>query len=89
MERRGGGEERRKRKEVDLICFIDELVIGVSEAYAVARHFRDKPTEEVQREGHGAAATEDFVRKNEKFFVKPEGIYLLFCFVLLYFSLVS
>eukprot|EP00026_Physarum_polycephalum_P005479 Phypoly_transcript_05514.p2 GENE.Phypoly_transcript_05514~~Phypoly_transcript_05514.p2 ORF type:complete len:127 (+),score=22.04 Phypoly_transcript_05514:709-1089(+) len=50
---------------------IDELVIGISEAYAIARQFREKPSTEVQRDF--GAATEDFVRKNEKYFVKPEG----------------
>lgn len=50
---------------------LDELVIGLSETYAVARSFNEKTTE-VQRDF--TAATEDFVRKNEKYFIKPEGI---------------
>lgn len=59
-----------------LILWIDELVIGISEAYAIARSFRDKSTE---KDRDFSAATEDFVRKNEKYFIKPEGIfYFLF-----------
>ena len=53
----------------------DELVIGISEAYAVARSFKEKQSVEVQRDF--AATTEDFVRKNEKYFIKPEGTILL------------
>lgn len=45
-------------------------MIGLSETYAIARSFNEKSSE-VQRDFN--AATEDFVRKNEKYFIKPEG----------------
>jgi hypothetical protein len=48
------------------------LVIGISEAYAIARASKDNRQVGVDKEFGGT--TEDFVRKNEKFFIKPEGI---------------
>lgn len=46
-------------------------MIGLSETYAVARQLTDTVSAEVKRDF--SAATEDFVRKNEKYFIKPEG----------------
>jgi hypothetical protein len=54
-------------------------VIGISEAYAAARSFTENPSAEVQRDF--GATTEDFVRKNEKYFVKPEGNFLIFFYI--------
>ncbi len=49
-------------------------MLSISETYAVARKLKEKTTETQRTVGE----TEDFVRKNEKFFVKPEGIYFHF-----------
>lgn len=54
-------------------CYADDLMIGLSETYAYARRLKEPPqAPEVGRTYENA--TEDFVRKNEKFFIKPEGM---------------
>jgi SPX domain protein involved in polyphosphate accumulation/uncharacterized membrane protein YidH (DUF202 family) len=56
---------------------IDDIIIGLSDAYAVASAAREGKGRQKDKSGKGAsspAASEDFVRKNEKYFVKPEDV---------------
>jgi len=67
----------RLEKEEFWNAQLDELVIGISDAYNEARKWQDKLE---GRESNAAAASssmESFVRKNEKYFIKPEDVMLV------------
>eukprot|EP00026_Physarum_polycephalum_P000999 Phypoly_transcript_01000.p1 GENE.Phypoly_transcript_01000~~Phypoly_transcript_01000.p1 ORF type:complete len:797 (+),score=119.30 Phypoly_transcript_01000:240-2630(+) len=65
----------RLEKEEFWNAQLDELVIGISDAYNEARKWQNRM--EGKEETLVSSSSESFVRKNEKYFIKPEDVMLV------------